>query len=72
MLRVLEHGYPIQGVLTEFPTFGVDHVEDVAIIEKILRADADQEALLDRIIKEKNISREHSESDLKVKFLPKI
>ena len=52
MLRVLEHGYPIQGVLTEFPTFGVDHVEDVAIIEEILRADADQSALLERIIKE--------------------
>ena len=52
MLRVLEHGYHIQGVLTEFPTFGVDHVEDVAIIEEILRTDADQKALFGRIMKE--------------------
>ncbi len=52
MLRVLEHGYAIQGVLTDQPTFGVDHVEDVAIVEQILRTDPEQKTLFEKILKE--------------------
>lgn len=50
MLRVLDHGYRIHGALTEDLTMGVDHPEDVAIVERILLEDAEQQALLKSIL----------------------
>lgn len=52
MLRLLEHGYKILGVLTDYVTIGVDHVEDVAKVEHILRTDPVQQALYEQIFKE--------------------
>jgi 3-deoxy-manno-octulosonate cytidylyltransferase (CMP-KDO synthetase) len=52
MLRLLEHGYKILGVPTDYVTIGVDHVEDVAQVEHILRTDPIQQALYERIVKE--------------------
>ena len=45
MLRVLEHGFSIVGVPTEYATMGVDHYEDVAVVERILETDPVQKAL---------------------------
>ena len=52
MLRLLEHGYNVFGVPTEYATVGVDHAEDVAIVEHILRTDSVQRALYEQIAKE--------------------
>jgi len=49
MLRVLEHGYWIQGVVTKYATMGVDYVEEIAKVEGILRTDPVQRALYERI-----------------------
>lgn len=49
MLRVLEHGYAIAGVIADYSTVGVDRPSDVPLVEKILRQDALQKSLLDRI-----------------------
>ncbi len=49
MLRLLEHGYKILGVPTNYATVGVDRVEDVAVVEHILRTDGVQMALYERI-----------------------
>ena len=53
MLRVLEHGHKIFGVLTEYATIGVDHKEDIAIVEAVLRENPPQLALFKKIFKEK-------------------
>ncbi|MBV9463023.1 MAG: 3-deoxy-manno-octulosonate cytidylyltransferase [Verrucomicrobiae bacterium] len=45
MFRLIEHGRPIRGVVTEVVTFGVDKPEHVAGIEKMLREDPRQKAL---------------------------
>lgn len=45
MLRVLEHGIAIRGVIAAFPTVGVDRPSDVAVVERILREDPVQGAL---------------------------
>ena len=37
MLRLLEHGYRILGVPVEYSTVGVDHKEDIPIVEDIIR-----------------------------------
>jgi 3-deoxy-manno-octulosonate cytidylyltransferase (CMP-KDO synthetase) len=50
LLRLLEHGYKILGVPTEHATVGVDHAEDVARVERILRADPGQQALYAQIL----------------------
>ena len=49
MLRLLEHGYPIHGVVVDYPTLGVDRPEDVALVERRLREDPVQRGLHDRI-----------------------
>lgn len=48
-LRILEHGYPILGVVWERETAGVDRPEDVAVIEAALRDDPFQRELHERI-----------------------
>ena len=52
MLRLLEHGYKILGVPTEYPTIGVDYAEDVPRIERILKTDPVQQQLYRRITRE--------------------
>jgi 3-deoxy-manno-octulosonate cytidylyltransferase (CMP-KDO synthetase) len=48
MLRLLEHGVPIHGVVVEYPTVGVDRPEDVPAVEQWLHGNAVQRALYDR------------------------
>lgn len=50
MLRLLEHGYPIRGVVLDHETIGVDRPQDVARIERSLREDPAQRALLARTL----------------------
>jgi 3-deoxy-manno-octulosonate cytidylyltransferase (CMP-KDO synthetase) len=49
MLRLLEHGYPIHGVVVNYPTLGVDRPEDVPLVESRLREDPVQRRLYERI-----------------------
>ena len=39
MMRVLEHGYEVKIVLTEFETYSVDNIDDLRKVEKFLRKD---------------------------------
>lgn len=48
MLRLLEHGLPIQGVVLDYVTVGVDRPEDVAPVEGRLQSDPVQKALYER------------------------
>jgi 3-deoxy-manno-octulosonate cytidylyltransferase (CMP-KDO synthetase) len=48
MLRAIEHGMRIAGVLAAYPTVGVDHPSDVAIVEKFLQEDPLQKSLLEK------------------------
>jgi len=48
MLRALEHGIRIAGVVASYPTLGVDVPDDVALVEGALAADAAQRALLEQ------------------------
>jgi 3-deoxy-manno-octulosonate cytidylyltransferase (CMP-KDO synthetase) len=50
MMRLVEHGYKAFGVVTDGVTLGVDHVEEVARIEDVLRTDPLQKALYERIL----------------------
>jgi 3-deoxy-manno-octulosonate cytidylyltransferase (CMP-KDO synthetase) len=50
MLRVLEHGVPIRGVVALGTTLGVDRPEDVAAAEAGLRSDPLQRRLHDQIL----------------------
>ncbi len=50
MLRLVEHGYRILAIPTNYETVGVDIVEDVARVEHILRTDPVQMALYQRIL----------------------
>ena len=50
MLRVLDHGYRIMGVPTTYATMGVDHIEDVAVVEKLLAEDPVQRAIFQSIL----------------------
>ena len=44
MFRVLEYGHRIQGVIYEEATYGVDHVEDVDLIEDLIeKSDREKE-----------------------------
>ena len=52
MLRLLEHGHRILGVVTDYVTFGVDLAEDVTKVEHILRTDSFQKSLYEKILKE--------------------
>ncbi|MFB3070845.1 MAG: 3-deoxy-manno-octulosonate cytidylyltransferase [Nitrospirales bacterium] len=49
MLRLLEHGYRILAVPTNYETVGVDRAEDVGKVEHILRTDPVQKALYQQI-----------------------
>lgn len=49
MLRFLEHGLPIRGVVVDHETIGVDRPADVAIAERALRDDPEQRAIHERI-----------------------
>lgn len=46
MLRLLEHGYSVRGVVLEYDTIGVDRPGDVALVERVLHDDPAQRALL--------------------------
>jgi 3-deoxy-manno-octulosonate cytidylyltransferase (CMP-KDO synthetase) len=48
MLRVLEHGIRIAGVVVDYVTLGVDRPGDVALIESVLQSDPEQRALFER------------------------
>jgi len=45
MMRLREHGYRIYGVPTDYVTIGVDHPEDVEIVERALQTDPLQQTL---------------------------
>lgn len=51
MLRVLEHGYVLQGVVVNDTTLGVDVPEDVSKVEAVLQQDEKQKALHERILR---------------------
>lgn len=50
MLRLLEHGIRIRGVVAGYPTQGVDRPADVALVERALREDPAQRALFERTL----------------------
>lgn len=50
MLRALEHGVKIRGVIASYITLGVDRPSDVPLAEKHLRDDATQRDLLERTL----------------------
>lgn len=49
MLRLLEHGVRIRGVVASYVTIGVDRPGDVELVESVLRHDPLQRGLDDRI-----------------------
>lgn len=51
MLRLLEHGLPIHGVVVSYPTIGVDRPEDVPVVEKWLRGNAQQKDLFEQTMR---------------------
>ena len=51
MLRVLEHGYAIQGVPVGYTTLGVDHPEDLPLAEHYMQTDPVQSALYAQTLK---------------------
>ena len=50
MLRVLEYGRRILGVVVDYVTLGVDRPEDIPRVERALRDDPTQRALLERTL----------------------
>lgn len=48
MLRLLEHGVSIHGVVVDYPTVGVDRPEDVPAVEQWLRTHEQQRALYEQ------------------------
>ena len=48
MLRVLEHGIPIRGVVAAYSTLGVDRPTDVALVESVLSTDPVQKNLFNK------------------------
>lgn len=50
MLRLLEHGLSIHGVVVDYATVGVDRPEDVPLVERWLLTDALQKDLHDRTV----------------------
>ncbi len=46
MLRILEHGYKVKMVLTEFETYSVDTMEDLRLVDALMEKDA----LLDKYV----------------------
>ena len=51
MLRILEHGYKILGVVTPYITAGVDVPGDIARVEKLLAEDEKQRAFYERTLR---------------------
>jgi 3-deoxy-manno-octulosonate cytidylyltransferase (CMP-KDO synthetase) len=49
-LRILEHGYSIRSIITGGEMHGVDRIEDLTIIEKILKSDPVQREYYERIL----------------------
>lgn len=49
MLRLIEHGICIRGVVVRYTTLGVDRPSDVVLVESVLRSDPVQQALFERI-----------------------
>ena len=49
MLRLLEHGVRIRGVVVDYITIGVDRPSDIALVESVLREDPTQRALDEEI-----------------------
>ncbi len=49
MLRILEHGYRIMGVITPYAIQGVDIPEDITRVERVLSEDETQRNLYERI-----------------------
>lgn len=49
-LRILEHGYSIQGVIHEGKTVGVERNSDIGIVEKILKEDVLQSRIYQEIL----------------------
>lgn len=52
MLRVIEHGIRIRGVVVAYTTIGVDRPADVGLVESVLRGDMVQRSLFERILKQ--------------------
>lgn len=52
MLRILEHGYKIYGVVTDNLTVQVDIPEHIPMVEDAIVKDADQRAYYERILKQ--------------------
>ena len=52
MMRVIEHGYRIHSALADSGTVGVDHPEDVALVEKYIGSDPVQIRLHKKITQE--------------------
>jgi len=50
MLRVLEHGYRLLGIVTPYVTYGVDTPGDIAKVERWLIEDETQRMLYERIL----------------------
>lgn len=51
LMRLLEHGYRVAGVLVDYSTIGVDRPADVPLVEEHLRSDPEQRKLLERSLK---------------------
>jgi len=49
-LRILEHRYPIKGIIHAKTSVGVDRPDDVGIVEDILRSDAGQQRIYQEIL----------------------
>lgn len=49
MLRFIEHGVPVMGVVFDFSSIGIDYPEHIAVAERILLEDEGQRALHERI-----------------------
>jgi 3-deoxy-manno-octulosonate cytidylyltransferase (CMP-KDO synthetase) len=52
MLRLLEHGIRLRGVVAGYITLGIDRPDDVELVEAVLREDPDQRALFERIMQQ--------------------
>jgi 3-deoxy-manno-octulosonate cytidylyltransferase (CMP-KDO synthetase) len=50
MLRVIEHGIRIRGVVANYTTLGIDRPEDVGPVESVLKSDPVQSALFKKIM----------------------
>ena len=50
MLRILEHGYKILGVVTPYGIIGVDIPSDISRVEKLITSDEIQRGYYSRLI----------------------